>query len=111
MADYYELLGVAPTASAAEIRQSYLRLARDRHPDRFADPAEKQRAQHAFQELTTAFNTLVNPRSRGEYDEERLRPRPTTPAEIARDAFERAQPLLAGGGLQEAIALLRTAVH
>jgi curved DNA-binding protein CbpA len=111
MIDYYQLLGVAPSSSPVEIRQAYARLARERHPDRFTDPAEKQRAQTAFQDITTAFNTLVNPRSRQEYDAARHRPQPRTPEDIARDAFERAQPLLEGGSLEEAVTLLRTAVH
>ena len=111
MSDYYQVLGVAPTASAAEIRQAYARLAREKHPDRFTDPAEKQRAQTAFQDITTAFNELVNPRRRQEYDDQRHKPQLRTPEEIAQDAFERAQPLLEGGGLEEAITLLRTAVH
>ena len=111
MTDHYQTLGVAPTASAAEIRQAYVRLARERHPDRFTDPVEKQRAQSALQDVTTAFNELVNPRSRQEYDESRHKPVPRTPEEIASDAFERAQPLLEGGRLDEAVTLLRTAVH
>jgi curved DNA-binding protein CbpA len=111
MIDHYQMLGVAPTASAAEIRQAYARLARERHPDRFTDPAEKQRAQSALQDITTAFNELVNPRHRQEYDEARHKPVPRTPEDIASDAFERAQPLLEGGRLDEAVTLLRTAVH
>jgi curved DNA-binding protein CbpA len=111
MTDHYQLLGVAPSASAAEIRQAYARLAREKHPDRFTDPAEKQRSQRAFQDLTTAFNTLVNPRSRQEYDESRHKPQPRTPEEVASDAFGRAQPLLEGGQIEEAITLLQTAVH
>jgi curved DNA-binding protein CbpA len=111
MTDYYQLLGVAPSASAAEIRQAYAHLAREKHPDRFTDPAEKQRAQTAFQDITTAFNALMNPRSREEYDQSRHRPTPRTPEEVASDAFERAQPLLEGGQLEEALTLLRTAVH
>jgi curved DNA-binding protein CbpA len=111
MTDYYQLLGVAPSASAAEVRQAYARLARERHPDRFTDPAEKQRAQMAFQEITTAFNALMNPRSRQEYDESRHRPTPRTPEDVASDNFERAQPLLEGGQFEEALTLLRTAVY
>ena len=111
MGDYYERLGVAPGASSGEIRQAYLRLARDKHPDRFADPGEKRRAESEFQEITTAFNTLVNPRSRQEYDGERQRPSPSTPQELARDAFERARPLLEAGRLDEAVSLLRAAAH
>ncbi|HXK12188.1 MAG TPA: DnaJ domain-containing protein [Vicinamibacteria bacterium] len=111
MSDHYQLLGVPASASAAEIRQAYLRLARERHPDRFTDPGEKQRAQLALQEITTAFNTLVNPRRRQEYDEGRHRPQPRTPEEVARDAFERGQALLEQGSLDDALTLLRTAVH
>ena len=111
MIDHYQMLGVAPTASVAEIRQAYARLARERHPDRFTDPVEKQRAQSALQDITTAFNELVNPRRRQEYDEARHKPVPRTPEDIASDAFERAQPLLEGGRLDEAVTLLRTAVH
>jgi curved DNA-binding protein CbpA len=111
MSDYYELLGVAPSASVAEVRQAYARLAREKHPDRFTDPAEKRRAQTAFQDITTAFNTLVNQRSRGEYDQARHKPIPRTPEAVASDAFERALPLLDAGHLEEALTLLRTAVH
>ena len=93
MSDYYQMLGVAPTASPAEIRQAYARLAREKHPDRFTDPEAKRRAQTAFQDITTAFNALVNPRSRQEYDEQRHKPVLHTPEEIARDAFERATQL------------------
>jgi curved DNA-binding protein CbpA len=111
MSDYYELLGVSPSASAAEVRKAYARLAREKHPDRFTDTVEKERAQRAFQDITQAFNTLINPDRRAEYDQERERPQPTTPEEIAADAFQRAQGALEAGQAEEAITLLRTAVH
>jgi len=109
--DYYQALGVDPAASAAEIRQAYLRLARDHHPDLFTDPAEKRSAEARFQEITTAFNALMNPRSREEYDEARRKPQPRTPAEVADDAFTRGQSLLEAGQLEEAVRLFRIAVH
>jgi len=111
MADYYQLLGVTPQASAGEIRQAYARLAREKHPDRFQDPEAKQQAQRAFQDITTAFNALANPKSRQEYDQQRDKPVPRTPEEIATDAYERSGPALEAGDLDEAVKLLRTAVH
>jgi curved DNA-binding protein CbpA len=111
MSDHYTLLGVAPSASAAEIRKAYALLAREKHPDRFRDPAEKKRAEDVFQEITEAFNTLMNPARRREYDETRHRPQPRTPEEVATDAFERGQAALEAGQLDEAITLLHTAAH
>ena len=111
MHDYYKLLGVAPSASAAEIRRAYAQLARETHPDRFTDPAQKQRAERDFQDITTAFNALTNPRSRAEYDQSRERPQPRTPEEIARDAYSSALQLLETEQFDEAVTLLRTAAH
>lgn len=111
MSDYYALLGVAPSASTAEIRKAYAVLAREKHPDRFTDPAEKAKAEKALQDITTAFNALMNPRSRAEHDEKRNKPQPRTPEEVATDAFERGQAALEAGQLEEAITLLQTAVH
>jgi curved DNA-binding protein CbpA len=111
MPNYYELLGVGRTATAAEVRQAYLRLAREKHPDRFKDPAEKARAQTFFQDLTTAFNTLHNEGSRREYDGEMERPKAVTPAEIAQEAYARGLQLLEAGELQEAVTALHAAVH
>lgn len=111
MPNYYELLGVERTATAAEVRQAYLRLAREKHPDRFADPAEKARAQSFFQDLTTAFNTLHNVGSRREYDAETERPKASTPAEIAQEAYGRGLQMLEAGQLEDAVTALHTAVH
>jgi curved DNA-binding protein CbpA len=111
MVNYYELLGVGRTATAAEVRQAYLRLAREKHPDLFADPAEKGRAQTFFQDLTTAFNTLRNEGSRREYDAEVERPKAVTPAEIAQEAYARGLSMLEGGQFEEAVAAFHAAVH
>ena len=112
MTDFYLILGIPTTASAADVRQAYVRLAKERHPDRFSDPAEKDKAQSFFQDLTTAFNTLFNERSRREYDEERERKKPVSPAERAEDAYGRALALAeAGGSPEETLTLLKAAVH
>jgi curved DNA-binding protein CbpA len=110
MASYYDLLGVAKTASTADIRKAYAVLAREKHPDRFPDAAAKAAAQQKFQEITAAFNTLCNERARREYDQSLEAPRPTGPEEIARDAFARGQQLYEAKKLHEAVELFRVAV-
>jgi curved DNA-binding protein CbpA len=111
MANYYEILGVSPTASAAELRQAYVRLAKERHPDRFPDPAEREKAQTFFKELTAAFNTLGNERGRREYDETLAHPKATVPVEIAKEAFAKAMAYYEKHNYHDAVELLRTAVH
>ena len=110
MANYYELLGIAPSASIADVRKAYAKLARERHPDRFPDPAAKKAAQQTFQEITAAFNTLSNDRARAEYDKSLKAPRRApVPEEIARDAYDRGQKLYEAKNFFDAVELLRVA--
>ena len=109
--DYYEVLGVQRSASAAEIRKAYAVLARERHPDRFTDLLEKERAQEFFKEATAAFNTLSNDKARGEYDNELTRPKPVGPEEIAQDSYARALQAFEARDIAGAATLLRAAVH
>jgi curved DNA-binding protein CbpA len=111
MPNYYEILGVNRTASANEIRQAYVRLAKERHPDRFPDPVERERAQGFFKELTAAFNTLGHTRGRTEYDASLDRPQDAPPAEIAKRAYAEAMERYEKKDYHQAVELLRTAVH
>lgn len=111
MADYYGVLGVERAASAAEIRQAYVKLAKERHPDRFSDPVAKAAADEFFKELTAAYNTLSNERSRREYDAELDKPRLTAPEELARDAYARGLHAYEAQDFQLAVDLFRTAAH
>lgn len=111
MADYYELLGLKPDAAAAEIRSAYMRLARERHPDRFADPGGRREAEVAFQQLTEAFNVLSSARSRAAYDAERAKPKASSPQELAQEAFAQAQAAASASNWQAALEGLKAAVH
>jgi curved DNA-binding protein CbpA len=109
MASYYELLGVPKTASTAEIRKAYATLAREKHPDRFTDPAQKAKAQQTFQEITAAFNTLCNEKGRRDYDASLATPAPTSPDEIARHAYERGRKMMEAKQVFDAVELFRIA--
>ncbi len=67
MIDYYAILGVPRTATAIEIRDAYLSLARDTHPDKVKDPVARKKAEDAFKYVTAAYDTLSKERSRREY--------------------------------------------
>ena len=75
--DYYGELGVAPDASAAELRQAYRAQARrlhpDLHPDREAetrpDGASGEPDSDAMRRLNEAWRVLGDPQSRRRYDQ------------------------------------------
>ena len=64
--DYYEVLGVAKTASADEIKSAYRKLAMKYHPDR--NPGDES-AKVKFQEASEAYEVLSNPEKRQRYDQ------------------------------------------
>ncbi|HZZ84658.1 MAG TPA: DnaJ C-terminal domain-containing protein [Anaeromyxobacteraceae bacterium] len=64
--DLYDILGVARTAPADEIKKSYRRLAKKYHPD--VNPGNKA-AEEKFKEVTAAFEVLSDQKKRALYDE------------------------------------------
>lgn len=69
--DYYEVLGVAKTASAEEIKSAYRKLALKWHPDRWVNgtDAEKKTAEDNFKEAAEAYSILSDPDKRAKYDQ------------------------------------------
>lgn len=70
---FYEVLGVPEDASSEQIREVYREVARIYHPDsNFYDEIVPQKASgeqvQIFKIITAAYNTLIDPNKRAEYD-------------------------------------------
>src|SRR5437867_5149869 len=66
MSDYYQVLGIKPSASATEIKSAYRKLARKHHPD---VNRGSEKAARDFAMLSLAYHTLIDPQERAFHDQ------------------------------------------
>lgn len=64
--DYYEVLGINKSASAAEIKKAYRKMALKFHPDKNPDDKE---AESKFKEAAEAYEVLSNADKKARYDQ------------------------------------------
>ena len=123
--NYYQILGIEPSAKMGVIRKSYVRLAKLLHPDRYrSEPPDRlRRIEKAFTEVAQAHETLKTHDGRQSYDIkmrelEREQARAADPAaggskqqDHAAAEFERGFALQLNGDLEAAVQHLARAVH
>ncbi|HOE95086.1 MAG TPA: J domain-containing protein [Candidatus Sumerlaeota bacterium] len=91
--DHYATLGLKPTATFHEIKQTYRLLVRRHHPDRHGGDA---RAEQRMAAINAAYEVLHRPERRMEYDRHFYEafPHRIESAESTRQAYRDANPYI-----------------
>ena len=64
----YNVIGVARTATATQLRKAYHGLARKFHPDKHNTAASRRRGERRFKTISAAYSVLSDPVQRSSYD-------------------------------------------
>jgi len=113
--DYYEVLGVWPTADATTIKKAYFRLAKIHHPDIVGAGGGSQSGVD-FKLINEAFAILTDTLKRSAYDQ-KLKERTGTKTDrkdsdrrSAQMAYDQARAAMKAGRYDKAVVLLKSAI-
>jgi len=120
--DYYEVLGVWPTADADAIKKAYFKLARMHHPDVVGKSAAESESDDTagvdFKMINEAFSILSDEVKRTQFDQKlkqktgggEVTQRKEADKRSAQLAFEQAKTAMKHNRYDKAVVLLRSAV-
>lgn len=92
--NHYQVLGVGRSVDQDAIKQTYHRLARRYHPDRFhQDPTLRGRVEELFAKFAQAYDTLRDRSARAAYDLKIEREKDMRPAQPPPGSEPKAQPV------------------
>lgn len=95
----YQVLGVAETATDAEVKTAYRELAKKYHPDNYSDNPLSDLAEEKMQEINQAYDSIVNMRKGG-------RKANSSDTQNTATAFPEIRNLIRQGRLEQALELL-----
>ena len=104
---HFEALGIERTATDAQVKDAYFRLAKRFHPDTHHDPNMadlRDKLETVFIRLGEAYEVLRSPRSRAAYESETASRAPRAPAPDARAAAPAAPPAVPAPAMDPAMA-------
>ncbi len=104
---HFAALGIERTATDAQVKEAYFRLARRFHPDTHHDPNMadlRDKLETVFIRLGEAYEVLRNPRSRAAYESEMASRAPRAPAPDARAAAPTPAPAVPVPAMDPAVA-------
>jgi DnaJ domain len=70
--DFYSILGVAQTATTAEIQDQFRFLSHAYHPDKFATEEQRNKAEEQFKKINESYSVLSDPIARARYYASRI---------------------------------------
>ncbi|MDH3198700.1 MAG: DnaJ domain-containing protein [Candidatus Krumholzibacteria bacterium] len=116
--DYYQVLGVWPSADAGTVKKAYFKLAKVHHPDVVAQKGAPDEGEVDFKLINEAFAILSDPVRRSEFDQKlKQKKGDSGPPErkeadkrSAQLAFEQARTAMKANRYDKAVVLLKSAI-